>query len=72
MTELEDGMRFQFAGEAEIFEEITRFMAAERACCSFFRFDLNVSPQQGPIYLTLGGSPEIKTFIKTMMPIKEH
>lgn len=71
-VELEEGYRWRLAGTADQFEQVTRFIAAERECCSFFRFDLTLSPDHGPLYLTLGGSKEIKQFISQLMNLEQR
>lgn len=59
--ELADGYAFQFtAGE---YEMLTQYIANERLCCPFFRFELELSPHRGPIWLRLRGGETVKTFL---------
>jgi len=62
LEELADGYAFKFS--ANKFETLTRFIALERLCCSFFTFELKITPNQGPIWLHMRGNEQIKAFIK--------
>lgn len=61
--ELEDGFAFRFAGFEPWATRIMEFISAERECCPFFRFELIVEPDGGPVWLRLGGSEEVKAFV---------
>ena len=66
--ELEDGYGFRFPESDEWVEKLQQFILFERECCSFFRFELVVEPEHGPIWLNLRGGPEVKNFIAVMVP----
>jgi hypothetical protein len=51
--ELPDGYRFRFL--AEEYARIVEFIGNERLCCPFFRFMLEVTPAQGPLWLHITG-----------------
>lgn len=61
MEELSDGYAFKFAGE--FYEALAQYIALERLCCGFFTFDLNIPADQGPIWLHIHGSEQIKAFL---------
>jgi hypothetical protein len=61
--ELEQGYAFRFAGSAETLKRLTEFVIAERECCPFFRFEVVVEPDSGPLWLTLTGPAGAKEFI---------
>lgn len=63
-TETADGYTLQFPSDNNWFLALATFIDAERQCCAFFQFDLSVSPNHGPISLTLRGSADVKTFLK--------
>lgn len=63
IEELDDGFGFRFAGFDPWAARIMEFIIAERECCSFFRFELIVEPNRGPVRLRLGGSDEVKAFV---------
>lgn len=59
--ELPDGLAFRFAAEA--YAEVTTFIAQERHCCPFFQFQLDVSPDHGPIWLRITGADGAKAVL---------
>ena len=66
LHELKDGYSFRFPGNDEWTERLVNFVKSERGCCSFFKFKLTFEPNNGPIWLYMGGSSEIKAFIDSM------
>lgn len=61
--ELDAGYAFRFPGEGDWHGKIADFIASERTCCSFFRFELAFAPGFGPIWLTMTGPAGTKEFI---------
>jgi hypothetical protein len=43
---------------------VVRFVAAERLCCPFLRFELVVSPERGPLRLSITGPEGAKGFLR--------
>lgn len=62
--ELPDGYGFLLPADTDIIEQAGLFIARERLCCPFFNFSLEVTPDQGPVWLNLRGSGETKQFIE--------
>lgn len=62
VQELPNGYAFRF--DADAYTTLTRFVANERRCCPFFRFELDVAPAQGSITLRLTGEPGVKEFLR--------
>ncbi|HEU5433876.1 MAG TPA: hypothetical protein VFU81_19560 [Thermomicrobiales bacterium] len=62
--ELADGYAWRFAGGADVLAKLTDFVAAERTCCTFFRFEIEVEPGLGPIWLRLRGPEGTKAFLR--------
>jgi hypothetical protein len=62
--ELDDGYAFRFPGDGDWPVNVAEFVAAERQCCSFFRFVLTFEPGLGPIWMTLTGPEGTKQFIE--------
>lgn len=60
--ELPDGYAYRFDGEH--YALVAAFIAHERLCCPFFSFDLQVTPQQGPIWLRLTAAGDVKPFLR--------
>jgi len=61
-----DGYAYRF--DAEALEELERWIAAERQCCPFLRFSLDVTPRAGPIWLRLAGPPGTPRFLDEVLP----
>lgn len=67
IRELEDGYAFRFPGEGDWASRLMSFIESERQCCGFFTFEIVFEPRNGPIWLRLRGSQEVKNFIESMM-----
>jgi hypothetical protein len=64
--ELENGYAFRFPGDGAWGAKIAEFVASERQCCPFFRFELAFEPNLGPIWLKLAGPNGVKAFLEAM------
>jgi hypothetical protein len=64
---LPDGFALRFPGEVTFASRLLAFIAAERACCPFFTFELVFEPRQGPIWLHLRGPAGTKEFVAAML-----
>jgi len=67
VRELPDGFALQYADEPQIYLLIAEFISLEHRCCPFFRLALEVEPEQQAIWLKIGGSAEIKDFVRAEM-----
>jgi hypothetical protein len=63
ITELPAGYELRFAGTDEWIGRVFDFVRLERQCCPFIRFEVGLSPNDGPVTLRLLGNPEVKRFI---------
>lgn len=63
----DDGYAFRFEPEDDVLERIFEFVDAERQCCPFFRFEVTVTPDGGPLELVIGGSEQIQSFLEEQM-----
>ena len=61
--EISDGYAFRY--RADDYPDLVTFIANERLCCPFFRFALEVSPAQGPIWLRITGGDGVKGFLRS-------
>ena len=61
MGELEDGYEFAFPGDAEWEMRLTEFIGAERSCCPFFTFEINIDSDE--LLLRVRGLQGTKQFI---------
>jgi hypothetical protein len=64
VKELADGYAYRFEGFDPWAERMLAFIAVEKECCPFFTVEMMVEPNDGPIWLRLRGSIEIKEFVK--------
>jgi hypothetical protein len=63
VRELADGYAFRFAGSDATASRLLQFTLEERRCCPFFTFELAFEPNEGPIWVRLRGSTNIKEFV---------
>lgn len=68
VEELPDGYGYRFPADQEWLAKIVQFIGFERECCPFFTFELVFAPNQGPVWLRLRGSAEIKAFVAQITP----
>ena len=64
--ELPEGYRLRFAATDDILPAIARRVDAERQCCRFLRFQVNVEPDGGPIWLDMTGPVGTGEFLAAM------
>lgn len=62
--ELDDGFGFRFPSNEKWITSLGQFIAFERACCPFLRFELQVEAANGPVWLELTGPEGTKDFLK--------
>ncbi|GAB4010446.1 hypothetical protein EXU85_07765 [Spirosoma sp. KCTC 42546] len=49
--------------------ELAEFIKFERLCCPWLLFQLTYQPENGPISLTMGNSPETRDMVKLVMEL---
>jgi hypothetical protein len=64
VKERPQGYSFRIPGNSEAIERAGAFMARERLCCPFFNFDLTIESGGDPVWLSLSGTDQVKTFIE--------
>ncbi len=64
--ELSDGYAWRFPGDAAWLPRLVDFITSERTCCTFFRFEIEVEPGLGPIWLRLRGPAGTKAFLRDL------
>ncbi len=67
VRELDDGFAFCLPNDGDTFMQVARFIDHERRCCPFYHFTLALESNHGPMWLTLRGSAEIKSLVRTML-----
>lgn len=70
VRELKEGYALRYPG-FEWAEDLLMFVAGERQCCPFFTFEIVVQPDDGPLWLRLRGSEEIKSFLENHVHLRE-
>jgi hypothetical protein len=61
-VELPDGWALRWDADAPL-GRLGEWIALERRCCPFLRFELAVAPARGPTWLRLTGSSAVKEFL---------
>ncbi len=64
LRELSDGYAFRLPAETEVVREAGAFVSRERLCCPFFHFTLEVTPDEGPVWLHLTGRDGVKAYVE--------
>ena len=64
--ELTDGYAFRFPSDGTWIAELARLIIFERECCPFLRFDLQLEPANGPLWLELTGPEGTKDFLQSL------
>ncbi len=62
VRDLPDGLAFQWP--ATEYEAVARFLDYERRCCPFVAFTLTVSPDRGPLDLSMTGPEGVTAFLR--------
>ena len=65
VQELPTGYALRLPNETDLLQTIMAFITYERLCCPFFHFGLEIEPQQGPIWLRLSGTEDVKFFLQS-------
>ena len=65
VDELADGFAFRFPALEPWPNKVIDFIAAERECCPFFRFEVVFEPNGGPLWLRMSGENGAKTFLES-------
>jgi hypothetical protein len=65
LQELPSGDAFRLPSSSALFLELAEFVHLERHCCPFFKFELELEANEGPIWLRITGPEGSKAFMKT-------
>ena len=66
-VELADGYGYRLPADPTILQQIGTFIANERKCCSFFRFELVAESGGGPVWLRITGPEGTKQILAAEM-----
>ena len=62
--ELPDGFAFEFTSDPGLVADVAEWIALERSCCPFLKFDIALAPERGRLRLRLTGSGQVKEFLR--------
>lgn len=63
VRELPDGYALRLDGTAPLARESLDWLLLERRCCPFLRLELELEPEDGPLWLRLRGGAGVKEFL---------
>jgi hypothetical protein len=66
VRELPDGYRFRVPTSSAMLLQVAEYVSNERLCCGFLRFQVEVEPAQGPVWLQLTGAEGAKGYMRTV------
>jgi hypothetical protein len=69
IDDLPDGYGYRFPADDDWTAKVLAFVAAERACCPFFTFEVVFEPHGQGVWLRLRGSEAIKAFVRDSFPL---
>jgi hypothetical protein len=63
--ELANGFAFRFQDGTVSLANLAEWVSAERKCCPFFDFEIELQGNNGPLWLKLRGKDGVKTFMQS-------
>jgi hypothetical protein len=63
--ELGNGFAFRFQDGTISLAELAEWVSAERKCCPFFDFEIELQGNNGPLWLKLRGKDGVKAFMRS-------
>jgi hypothetical protein len=63
--ELANGFAFRFQDSAVSLADLAEWVSAERKCCPFFDFEIELQGNNGPLWLKLRGKDGVKAFMQS-------
>jgi len=66
LTRIIDGVRLVLPGDRATLDAVARVIAAERECCRFLRFRLEIAPGLGDLTLEVDGPSGTATFLEDL------
>jgi len=63
--ELGNGFAFRFQDGTVSLANLAEWVSAERKCCPFFDFEIELQGNNGPLWLKLRGKDGVKTFMQS-------
>jgi hypothetical protein len=63
--ELGNGFAFRFQDGTVSLADLAEWVSAERKCCPFFDFEIELQADNGPLWLKLRGKDGVKAFMRS-------
>lgn len=70
LYEIPTGFGFVFDASTATLAQVLEFIALERLCCPFLRFELGVPEENGPIRMEITGREGVKQYLSTELGIQ--
>lgn len=67
VQDLDRGYALRFVPESAMLAGLATLIDLERQCCPFLRFELEVHPASGPIWLKVTGPEGTRDFLRTVL-----
>jgi len=67
VRDLDSGYALRFDPEGAVLADLATLIDLERQCCPFLRFELQVLPASGPVWLELSGPEGTRDFLRTVL-----
>jgi hypothetical protein len=68
--ELANGFAFRFQDGTISLADLAEWVLAERKCCPFFDFEIELQGDNGPLWLKLRGKDGVKAFMRNEFGIR--
>lgn len=65
--ELPDGLRLRFPASGETLQLLVAAIDAERQCCRFLQFRVDIEADGGPVFFQLTGPPGTRDFLSALL-----
>jgi hypothetical protein len=69
-VEMANGFAFRFQDGTISLAELAEWVSAERKCCRFFDFEIELQGNNGPLWLKLRGKDGVKAFMRSEFGIR--
>jgi len=69
-VEMANGFAFRFQDGTISLAELAEWVSAERKCCPFFDFEIELQGNNGPLWLKLRGKDGVKAFMRSEFGIR--
>ncbi|HLY27215.1 MAG TPA: hypothetical protein VKQ72_12795 [Aggregatilineales bacterium] len=63
VREFPDGYGLRLPADSAMLLKVAEYISNERLCCPFLRFEIDIQPNRGPIWVRLTGGEAVKEYI---------